>query len=127
MLFQNASDRHRIKNKWNNQRIHKKYNKIQYASKHYWLDNDIIFKRKNPVKQRKDRKKFKTQRARKKVYKRMSFDFDDFIYRNKTPTTTDLPVDRFSRVAPFCHAQFARARLSRGGLGSDGRAVRDQE
>eukprot|EP01084_Bolivina_argentea_P164346 285719_1 len=83
MLFQNASDRHRIKNKWNNQRIHKKYNKIQYASKHYWLDNDIIFKRKNHVKQRKDRKKFKTQRTRKKVYKRMAFDFDDFMYRNK--------------------------------------------
>eukprot|EP01084_Bolivina_argentea_P050809 93433_1 len=83
MLFQNASERHRIKNKWNNQRIHKKYNQVQYASKHYWLDNDIIFKRKNPVKQRKDRKQFKTQRARKKVYKRMSFDFDDFMYRNK--------------------------------------------
>eukprot|EP01084_Bolivina_argentea_P172011 297970_1 len=61
------------KNKWQSQRIHKKYNNIQHASK---------FKC-PPLKQRKYRKKFKAQRARKKIYKRMAFDFDDFIFQNK--------------------------------------------
>eukprot|EP01084_Bolivina_argentea_P191398 328761_1 len=77
-----------MKNKWYNQRIHKKYNLIQYSSKHYGTaPHSIISKAKSPVKQRKDRKKFKAQRKRKTVYKQMAFDFDDFIYKNKNENT----------------------------------------
>ena len=73
------------RNKWINQQIQKRQNKIQYASKHYGSDkyDDIIFKRKNPLKQRKARKKFRTQRSRKKIFKRMAFDYDDFVHQNK--------------------------------------------
>ena len=76
---------HRNKNKWQNQQIHKKYNKIQRASKHYGkpLSYNIIYKRKKPIKQRKDYKKFLIQQKRKEIYKQMTFDFDDFIFKNK--------------------------------------------
>eukprot|EP01084_Bolivina_argentea_P191393 328755_1 len=70
-------------NKWKHQLIHKKFNKMQYASKHYGT-SELIQKRKNPVKQRKDRKKFKVQRNRKKIYKNMVFDYDDFLNQNKS-------------------------------------------
>eukprot|EP01084_Bolivina_argentea_P280488 479691_1 len=103
MLFQNASDFYRNKNKRKSQIIHKRHNKIQYASKHYGsFDNDIIFKRKNPVKQRKDRKKFKSQRRRKKIYKQMSFDFEDFLYRNKRENFKRIqikPVIKYQSVS----------------------------
>ena len=76
------------KNKWQSQKIRQKYNKIQHASKHYGsadaIAKNMIFKRKYPLKQRKERKKFKIQRSRKKIYKRMAFDFDDFIFNNKS-------------------------------------------
>ena len=74
------------KNKWMNQKIHKKFNKIQHASKHYSYANhkkyeksDIIFKKKYPYKQRKDVKKFKAHRAREEIFKHIAFDFEDFV------------------------------------------------
>eukprot|EP01084_Bolivina_argentea_P233714 393570_1 len=82
-----------MKNKWCSQRIHKKYNFIQYSSKHYGTaPHYIISKAKSPVKQRKDRKKFKAQRKRKKVYKQMAFDFEDFIYKNKNEVVTTVKI-----------------------------------
>eukprot|EP01084_Bolivina_argentea_P258681 436198_1 len=82
-MFAESYQFNKRKNKWQSQRIHKEYNRIQHASKHYGKYNNIIFKRKDPLKQRKDRKKFKIQRKRKKYYKEMSFDYEDFISNNK--------------------------------------------
>eukprot|EP01084_Bolivina_argentea_P097715 175663_1 len=81
-MFVNADSFLIPKNKWQNQQIHKQYNKIQYASKHYGKSNTIT-KRKHPIKQRKHRKQFKTQRQRGKIHKQMAFDYEDFICRNK--------------------------------------------
>jgi len=78
------------KNKWHNQQIHKRSNKIQKASKKYlyvnqqsYEGNDLIYKKKYPYKQRVDRKKFKAQRARKKTWKQLAFDYDDFMVGGK--------------------------------------------
>merc|ERR1719150_3108779 len=77
------------KNKWLSQRIQKRQNRIQNASKHSGTNNHrvknqhIIYRRKNPVKQRKDRKKFKCQRDRKKVLKQMASDYNDFVFQNQ--------------------------------------------
>merc|ERR1712157_581156 len=51
-----------------------------------------IFKRKKPIKQRKDYKKFRAQRERKKVYKQMAFDFDDFIFQNKNENCKRIQI-----------------------------------
>ena len=101
------------KNKWLRQKIHKKYNLIQYASKHYiyanqqkYEGNDLIFKKKYPYKQRKDRKKFRAQRFRKKLYKRLAFDVEDYMLGNKTENhkriqirpTISYPLSNIARI-----------------------------
>ena len=98
------SDWQQNKNKWKSQRIHKKYNKIQYASKHYiyanqqiYQGNNLTFRRKYPAKQRMDKKKCNNQRSRKKIYKQMAFDFDDFMFMNRNenykPIQTRTPIN----------------------------------
>lgn len=72
------------KNKWESQRIHKRNNRKQRATKHYRKEaQDVIWTKKKPVKQRKCYKRFLSQRRRKKIYKQLSFDLDDFVFNDK--------------------------------------------
>jgi len=79
-------------NKYTSQQLQKKMNRRQYASKHYDTYTSPIFKRKKPVKQRKDHKKFKAQRARKKTLKQMAFDYTDFIHQNQTENRRRIQI-----------------------------------
>ena len=53
----------------------------------------MIFKRKNPLKQRRA-KKFKTQRSRKKIFKRMAFDYDDLFIKIKMKIIGEYKQDQ---------------------------------
>merc|ERR1719229_122524 len=68
----------RKKNKWLSQRIQKRQNR----GKNYKL-----FSRrkqsKHPIKQRNDRKKFKSQRSRKRVLMQMASDYNDFVFHDQ--------------------------------------------
>ena len=92
------------KNKRHNQIIHKKYNQIQYWSKHYGkAPHSIISKGKSPVKQRKDRKKFKSQRKRKKIHKQMAYDFDDFLFRNQCEIYNNYHTPKIQYEYKYIH------------------------
>merc|ERR1719229_1596363 len=68
----------RKKNKWLSQRIQKRQNRGK---------NHKLFSRrkqsKHPVKQRNDRKKFESQRSRKRVLMQMASDYNDFVFHNQ--------------------------------------------
>ena len=74
------------KNKWKNQKIHKKYNLIQRSSKHYQTTPHLIIsKSKSPLKRRKHKKKIKAQRMRKSIHKTIAYDYADFLNTNQIP------------------------------------------
>jgi len=69
------------KNKWINQKVHKKFNsKIQHTSKYR-------------MNQRKARKKSKIQRSREIVHKDMAFDINDFIKNKLNQNENDQDIN----------------------------------